>query len=75
MTNETKSTLQFFKENKIKIHINIISGIDAGRFRNGYIIEIYEDGFLIIDDILGNKNYKFSEINNQIMRYKQEVDK
>jgi len=70
MTNEIKSTLQFFKDNNIKVHIKIISGVDVGRFRNGFIIEVYDNDFLILDDIIGNKNYKFDEINKQIMRYK-----
>lgn len=62
-------TLDFYKEAKIKIHINIIAGPDAGTFRNGFILNIDYDKreFLIVDDVLGNKTYSFYQINEQIV--------
>jgi len=63
------TTLDFYKNSKIKVHINLIAGEDAGRFRNGYIISNDADKreFLIIDDILGNKVYSYYEIDEQIV--------
>lgn len=60
--------LQFYKLVQKEVHINIISGIDKGCFRNGYILDVNEDKreFLIVDRVLGNKNYSFYVIDANI---------
>jgi len=64
-------TLDFYREAKIKVHIKLVAGRDAGCFRNGYILSVDSDKreFLIVDDVLGNKSYTFYEINEQIVPY------
>ena len=69
------TTLEFYKDSKIKVHINITSGKDMGHFRNGYILMVDADKreFLIVDDVLGNRVYSFYEINEQIVPAREKV--
>lgn len=74
MNDKICRTLEFYKELGKKIHINIISGRDKGRFRNGYILDISLDKriFVFIDDILGERPYLFEEIDiDNIAFYKE----
>jgi len=67
-------TLEFFKEGKKKVHLKIISGGDAGCFRNGFILDVSKSKkvFVIIDDVIGERPYLFEEVDvNSIVPYKE----
>lgn len=76
MTDETtediRKILRFYKEGKEKVHIKIIAGDDAKLFRNGFILDVKKNKFLMVDDVVGSCQYKFSEINPKVMLYKKE---
>lgn len=65
--------LEFYKIVQKEVHIRIISGSEQGSFRNGYILDVDVDKrtFLIVDRVLGNKNYSFYEIDENIQPFKE----
>ncbi|HUS49913.1 MAG TPA: hypothetical protein VMZ91_07090 [Candidatus Paceibacterota bacterium] len=78
MTNDKNDkiyrTLEFFKTNHKKIHIKIISGRDAGLFRNGFVLDVSlrQRCFVFIDSVLGEVPYLFEEVDGDyIVPYKE----
>lgn len=77
MTDETKKedkklSLLFFKDTKKKVHIKVVTGEEAGVWRNGFILAVTEDRFLMIDDVVGSCSYALEDISEKIVPYKLE---
>jgi len=71
-------TLEFFKDNGKKIHINIIAGGDKGLFRNGFVLDVSKSKkiFVFVDDVLGERPYLFEEVDvNSIVPYTEKEGK
>lgn len=64
-------TLRFYFGEGQKIHIKIISGKDAGKFRNGFIIDVNKSRLIFADDVLGSLEYKIYEISENIAPYRE----
>ena len=66
--------LEFFKTNGKKIHIKIIAGVDAGYFRNGFVLDVSlsQRCFVFVDDKKGELSYLFEEVDvNSIKPFKE----
>ncbi len=66
-------TLEFFKTNGKKVHINIIGGADKGLFRNGFVLDVSLEQrcFVFIDDVLGERPYLFEEVDENIIPFRE----
>ena len=62
--------LEFFKSINQEVHIRIIAGMDAGCFRNGFILDISlkQKCFVFIDNVMGERPYLFEEVDENIVK-------